>query len=84
MLSAPKDGIASCVKTSRGKVCALACKEGLDFSHLPALFYVCENSAWSVVTMSPADMSVYSPMKCEGVYNGVCFITILVLLNIYL
>lgn len=80
MLSAPKDGIAACVKTNRGKVCALACKEGLDFSHLPALFYVCENSTWSVVTMSPADLSVYSPMKCEGIYNGFCFITILALL----
>ena len=68
MFNPPRDGIVTCVKTSRGKVCSLACKEGFDFTQTPALFYVCENSVWSFVTIAPADLSVNSPLKCKGIY----------------
>lgn len=66
MFDPPRDGILTCVKTSTGKVCALACKEGFDFSETPPLFYVCENGAWSFVTLSPADLSVKSSLECKG------------------
>ena len=66
MFDPPRDGIVTCVKTSSGKVCALACKEGFDFSETPALFYVCKNGAWSFVTLAPADLSVRSSLECKG------------------
>ena len=65
MFDPPRDGILTCVKTSKGKVCALACKEGFDFSETPALFYVCDGS-WSFVTLAPADLSVKSSLECKG------------------
>jgi len=64
MFDPPRDGILTCVKTSKGKVCALACKEGFDFSETPALFYVCDGS-WSFVTLAPADLSVKSSLECK-------------------
>ena len=66
MFDPPRDGIITCVKTSSGKVCALVCKEGFDFSETPPLFYVCENGAWSFVTLAPADLSVKSSPECKG------------------
>lgn len=66
MFDPPKDGIVTCVKTNNGKVCALACKEGFDFSETPALFYVCRNSVWSYVSLAPGDLSAPWPQKCEG------------------
>ena len=76
MFDPPRDGILTCVKTSSGKVCALACKEGFDFSDTPPLFYVCENGAWSFVTLAPADLSVKSPVECKGeVYRFIYSIT---------
>ncbi len=73
MFDPPKDGIVTCVKTSSGKVCSLACKEGFDFTETPALFYVCKNSAWSYVSLAPGDLSVPWPQKCEGRLFFMCF-----------
>ena len=66
MFDPPKDGILTCVKTGNVKVCALACKEGFDFSETPALFYVCESGVWSFVSLAPADLSVKSSLECKG------------------
>ena len=68
MLKPPRDGILTCVKTSSGNVCALACKEGFDFSQTPALFYVCENGVRSFISLAPADLSVNSSLECTGKY----------------
>lgn len=76
MFDPPRDGILTCVKKSNGKVCALACKEGFDFSQTPALFYVCEGGVWSFVTLAPADLSVKSSLKCKGeLYKFISSIT---------
>ena len=66
MFDPPKDGIVTCVKTSSGKVCSLACKQGFDFVQDPALFYVCESSSWSFVTFPPADLSASISHTCES------------------
>ena len=68
MLKPPRDGILTCVKTSSGNVCALACKEGFDFSQTPALFYVCENGVRSFISLAPAELSVNSSLECTGKY----------------
>ena len=71
MFDPPEDGIVTCVKTSSGKICSLACKEGFDFAQNPALFYVCKDSVWSYVAVPPADLSVSAagPVKCVGKHD---------------
>ena len=72
----PKGWYIDLRENKQRKVCALACKEGFDFSETPPLFYVCENGAWSFVTLAPADLSVKSSLECKGeVYKLIYSIT---------